>query len=54
MKNQKTMKKQKYIPGGIVRIPLEDGYHIYGQLLVKPYVVFYDYKLMKLKKLFKK
>ncbi len=36
------MKKQKFIPGAIVRIEIDGLYHVYGRLLKKPYIEFYD------------
>jgi len=39
------MKKQKFTPGAIVKVQFEESCHIYGQLLMKPYVAFYDFKV---------
>jgi hypothetical protein len=38
------MKRQKFVPGAIVKIPLDETYHTYGRLLVRPYVAVYDYR----------
>ena len=34
---------RKCVPGDIVQIELEDGRHVYGQVLVHPYLAVYDY-----------
>jgi hypothetical protein len=36
------MKRQRIQAGAVVKIPLGDGTHTYGRLLVKPYVEVYD------------
>lgn len=41
-----NMKQQRFIPGAIVRIPIGDGFHTYGRLLIFPYIEIYDYRTM--------
>lgn len=38
------MKRQRFISGTVVRIPTNEGYHTYGQLLVDPYIQVFDCK----------
>lgn len=38
------MAKQKFVPGSILRIKLQDGSYVYGRLLKLPYAAFYDYR----------
>lgn len=40
----KKRKRQKEIPGGIVKIPFDDGWHTYGRILNYGDLAFYDLK----------
>ena len=36
------MKRQKFTKGAIVKIPIGDGYHTYGRLMLDPYIEVID------------
>lgn len=36
------MKRQRFTNGAIVKIPLGDGTHTYGRLMIAPYIEVYD------------
>jgi len=38
--SDKLMKRQRRIPGSIVKIELEDGYYSYAQILKKKHALF--------------
>ncbi len=40
------MKRQRFIPGSIVKIPIANGFHTYGRLLLRPYIEVFDCKTM--------
>jgi hypothetical protein len=37
-------KRQRFLAGAIVKIPMGDGFHTYGRLLVSPFVEIYDFR----------
>jgi len=38
-----TKKKKEWVPGSIIKVPIEDDWHVYGRLLSRsPFYAFYD------------
>ncbi len=37
-------KRQRFLAGAIVKIPIGDGFHTYGRLLVSPFIEIYDFR----------